>query len=327
MADIPIITLEEASKLRPSLTGRTGGSSGVPGRADGSPLREHRLPLPGGRELLLGGGRTRLMAVVNATPDSFYGGSRATGAGEAAGRALRAAREGADVVDVGGESTRPGADPVPADEERERVVPVIGEIRERDASIAISVDTRRASVAAAALDAGADMVNDVSALRGDPEMAALVAERGVPVVLMHMRGEPRTMQRDPSYGDVLAEVKEELDGAVDRAVYAGIARERIVLDPGIGFGKTLGHNLALLRGVSSLLDMDFPVVVGPSRKSFLGTILDLPDPADRLNGTLAVVAHLGREGTHMVRVHDVLPAREVLRVTEALGAATRQSTA
>jgi dihydropteroate synthase len=263
------------------------------------------------------------MGVVNATPDSFYGGSRASGAEEAAGRALRAAREGADVVDVGGESTRPGADPVAPAAERERVVPVIREIRERDDSVAISVDTRRASVAAAALDAGADMVNDVSALSGDPEMAALVAERGVPVVLMHMRGEPRTMQRDPRYGDVLAEVTAELEGAAERAVSAGVPRERILVDPGIGFGKTVEHNLALLRGVPSLLGLGLPVVVGPSRKSFLGAILDLPDPADRLNGTLAVVAHLGREGAHVVRVHDVSPAREVLRVVEALGASPR----
>jgi len=261
------------------------------------------------------------MGVVNVTPDSFYGGSRAAGAAEAARRALAQLREGADVVDVGGESTRPGADPVAPDEERERIVPVIREIRERDASAAISVDTRRAAVAAAALDAGADLVNDISAMGGDPEMAALVAERGVPALLMHMRGEPRTMQADPRYGDVVAEVAEELERAAERAVGAGVPRDRLLLDPGIGFGKTVEHNLALLRGIGALLGTGYPVVVGPSRKSFLGAVLDLPDPADRLNGTLAVVAHLCREGTHMVRVHDVGPAREVLRVVEAIGGA------
>jgi len=257
----------------------------------------------------------KLMGVVNVTPDSFSDGGLYLDpeAAIAHGRELAAA--GAEILDVGGESTRPGADPVDAEEERRRVVPVIRGLS--DAGCEISVDTSKASVAAAALDAGATIVNDVTALRGDPGMATLCAERGATVVLMHMLGEPRTMQDDPRYDDVVAEVKRFLGERLDFAVAAGIAAEDVWLDPGIGFGKTAAHNMELLRRLGELRDLGRPLVIGTSRKSFIGRI-DGSAAGERLGGTIASSVLAAAEGAAVLRVHDVAEVGQALAVTTAI---------
>jgi dihydropteroate synthase len=257
-----------------------------------------------------------LMGVVNATPDSFSDGGRYLAADAAVAHAERLAAEGADLLDLGGESTRPGAAPVDAGEEAARVVPVIAALRARGLAIPISVDTRRAEVARAALDAGADLVNDVSAL-ADPALARLVAAREVPVVLMHMRGTPADMQSRASYGDVVAEVAAELRAALDRAVAAGVDPARVVLDPGIGFAKTPAQSLALLGGLPRLRELGRPLLVGPSRKSFIGAVTGAPVEA-RLPGTLAAVAACVLAGVELVRVHDVAAARQAALVAAAI---------
>ena len=258
---------------------------------------------------------TRLMGVVNVTPDSFSDGGLYLDpeAAIAHGRELAAA--GAEILDVGGESTRPGAEPVAAEEEMRRVVPVIEGLR--DAGAEISVDTSKAPVAAAALEAGATIVNDVTALRGDPEMAALCAERGATVVLMHMLGEPRTMQDDPRYGDVVAEVKAFLAERLESAVVAGIPEEDVWLDPGIGFGKTGAHNMELLRRLGELRELGRPLVIGTSRKSFIGRV-DGSGPGERLGGTIASSVLAAAEGAAVLRVHDVAEVSQALAVTAAI---------
>ncbi len=256
------------------------------------------------------------MGVVNVTPDSFSDGGAFLDRDAAVNHGLRLAFEGADLLDVGGESTRPGAAPVSEREERNRVIGVIEGIRARDAAVRISIDTSKAAVAAAALDAGADYVNDVTALRGDPDMAALVAERGVDVCLMHMLGTPRTMQSEARYGDVVADVKAFLYERVEAAVRAGIAVERIEVDPGIGFAKTIEHNLELLHRLGELVDLGRPVVLGTSRKSFLGTITGR-EVAERMPATLATVVMGLERGAEVFRVHDVAPARDALAVAAA----------
>ena len=228
----------------------------------------------------------RIMGVVNVTPDSFSDGGAFLDRDAAVAHGLRLAFEGADLLDIGGESTRPGADPVSEREELDRVIPVIEGIRAENAGVRISIDTSKAAVAAAALDAGADYVNDVTALRGDPDMAALVAERDVDVCLMHMLGTPRTMQAEARYDDVVADVKAFLAERIEAAVAAGIARERIEIDPGIGFAKTIDHNLELLRRLRELTELGRPLVLGTSRKSFLGTITGR-ETAERMPATLA----------------------------------------
>jgi dihydropteroate synthase len=257
----------------------------------------------------------KLMGVVNVTPDSFSDGGLYLDpeAAIAHGRELVAA--GAEILDVGGESTRPGADPVDAEEELRRVVPVIQGLR--GCGCELSVDTSKAEVAAAALDAGATIVNDVTALRGDPEMAALCAERGATVVLMHMLGEPRTMQDNPRYGDVVVEVKGFLAGRLEAAVAAGIAEERIWLDPGIGFGKTPAHNMELLRRLGELRELGRPLVIGTSRKSFIGKV-DGSGAGERLGGTIASSVLAAAEGAAVLRVHDVAEVGQALAVTAAI---------
>jgi dihydropteroate synthase len=262
----------------------------------------------------------RIMGVVNVTPDSFSDGGRYLDRAAAVAHGLELAEEGADLLDVGGESTRPGADPVPADEERRRVVPVIEGLRAAGCTLPISIDTTKAEVAAAALDAGATMVNDVTALRGDPEMARLVAQRGVEVCLMHMRGEPRTMQENPVYDDVVADVTAFLAERTEVAVAAGIKRERIIVDPGIGFGKTAEHNLALLAGLETLVALGRPVLVGTSRKSFLGRLTGR-EVDKRLPGTIATNVLAFERGARIFRVHDVGPVKDALRVAAATVAA------
>jgi dihydropteroate synthase len=258
----------------------------------------------------------RIMGVVNVTPDSFSDGGAFLERDAAVSHGVRLAFEGADVLDIGGESTRPGAEPVPEREELDRVIPVIEGIRARNDDVRVSIDTSKAAVAAAALDAGADYVNDVTALRGDPDMAALVAERGVDVCLMHMLGTPRTMQAEARYDDVVADVKAFLAERIEAAVAAGIALERIEVDPGIGFAKTLEHNLELLVRLRELTELGRPVVLGTSRKSFLGTITGR-ETAERMPATLATVVMGYERGASMFRVHDVAPARDALAVAAA----------
>jgi dihydropteroate synthase len=259
--------------------------------------------------------RPRLMGVVNVTPDSFSDGGLYLDPEAAISHGVDLVEAGAAILDVGGESTRPGAEEVPLEEELRRVLPVVQGLAGLEAEV--SIDTSKAPVAAAALDAGAVIVNDVTALRGDPEMAALCAERGATVVLMHMLGSPRTMQEDPVYEDVVAEVKEFLTARLEAAVAAGIARERIWLDPGIGFGKTAAHNLELLRRLSELVELGRPLVVGTSRKSFIGR-LDGSSAGERLGGTIASSVLAAAAGAEVLRVHDVAEVRQALAVTAAI---------
>jgi dihydropteroate synthase len=258
---------------------------------------------------------TQLMGVVNVTPDSFSDGGLYLDPETAVAHGRELAEAGAEILDVGGESTRPGADPVGEEEELRRVVPVIRGLSGSQSRL--SVDTSKATVAAAALDAGAEIVNDVTALRGDADMAALCAERGATVVLMHMLGEPRTMQDDPSYEDVVADVKAFLAARLEAAVAAGIAEERVWLDPGIGFGKTGAHTLELLRRLGELRELGRPLVVGTTRKSFIGRVDG--SPADqRLGGTIASSVLAAAEGADVLRVHDVAEVGQALAVAAAI---------
>jgi dihydropteroate synthase len=276
--------------------------------------RRYRLALRGAEIEL--GTRTWVMGVLNVTPDSFSDGGRFFGEDAAVARGLALFEAGADVVDVGGESTRPGAARVDAGEEARRVVPVVRRLRAAGNGY-VSIDTTRAEVARAALDAGADLVNDVSAFGFDPELAPLVAARGVPAVLMHLRGDFAGMHARPHYDDVAGEVTAELRAALERAQALGVRREQVVLDPGIGFAKHAVHSLELLRRLNELHALDRPLLVGPSRKSFIGQVLGTP-PGERLHGTAAAVAACVFAGTHVVRVHDVREMVHVARVCDAI---------
>jgi len=258
-----------------------------------------------------------LMGIVNVTPDSFSDGGSFLDPADAVAHGLRLAGEGADLLDVGGESTRPGSDPVPAEEELRRVLPVIRDLAA--AGAAVSIDTMKAEVAEAALAAGARFLNDVTALRHDPRMAAVAADAAVPVCLMHMLGEPKTMQDAPTYRDVVAEVREFLARRADAAAAAGIDPARICLDPGIGFGKTVEHNLALLAHLERICELGFPVLVGVSRKRFLGAI---SGGAEHERGPAGLAAGLAavRHGAWMLRVHDVAPTRQALLLESAIEA-------
>jgi dihydropteroate synthase len=256
------------------------------------------------------------MGILNVTPDSFSDGGVHFDPAVAIDAALRMEADGAAIVDVGGESTRPGSEEVPLDVELARVVPVIEQIRRRS-GIPISVDTRKARVAEAALDAGASIINDVSALRHDPEMRPLAARRGVSVILMHMRGEPRTMQEHPHYDDVVRDVARELETWRDEAIAAGVAAVNILVDPGIGFGKTFAHNLELLARCDELTCIA-PLVIGASRKGFIGHLTGQPGGASRMAGSLATVAAAHRGGAAIVRVHDVRETVDFLKVLSAI---------
>ncbi len=259
--------------------------------------------------------RPRIMGVINVTPDSFSDGGRYLAPDRALRQAQTLVAQGADILDVGGESTRPGAAEVPVEEELERVLPVVEALA--DFAIPISVDTRKAAVMRAAVAAGAAMINDVSALRHDPEALTAVAELQVPVCLMHMQGTPGTMQNDPRYEDVVTEVRAFLEERARQCLGAGVPASRILIDPGIGFGKTLEHNLALLSRLDSFADMGYPLVVGTSRKSLIGQVLNRP-LGDRLYGDCAVVAWSVSHGADIVRVHDVGPMHEVATMIQAL---------
>jgi dihydropteroate synthase len=256
------------------------------------------------------------MGIVNVTPDSFSDGGLFLDADAAVRHGRRLADEGAAILDVGGESTRPGAEPVSAGEELRRVLPVVEQLA-AEGSARLSVDTTKSAVARAALRAGATIVNDVSAFRIDPGMAALVAERGADCCLMHMRGDPRTMQDDPRYDDVVSEVKAHLEERLAFAVSEGIDEERVWLDPGIGFGKTADHNLELLRRLDELVAIGRPVVVGASRKSFLGKLARDGASSDRLPGTIATNVLAFERGATIFRVHDVAPNGDALAVAAA----------
>jgi dihydropteroate synthase len=260
--------------------------------------------------------RTAVVAILNVTPDSFYDGGRRPDADAAVADAMAMVEAGADIIDIGGESTRPGASPVPVDEELARVLPIIRSLR-RVTQLPISIDTYKSAIAKAALAEGADIVNDISALTFDSGMVDLVAAEKVPVVLMHMQGTPYTMQLAPHYGDVVAEVRDFLACRVEFAVERGVEREKIIIDPGIGFGKTLEHNLDLLRGLPALARVGQPLLVGVSRKGFIGTLLDAV-PDERLEGSLAAAVASVLAGAHMIRVHDVKATRKVIRVADAI---------
>ena len=260
-----------------------------------------------------------VMGVLNVTPDSFSDGGAFPDVESAVARADQMVRDGAAIIDVGPESTRPGAGAVPDDEQIRRAVPVIRAIRQRQPDVGLSIDTQSAVVARAALEAGADWINDVSALRTDPNMARLAADAGAPVVLMHMLGTPRTMQTDPTYVDVVREVVDFLEERIAFAASAGIALDRIVIDPGIGFGKTVEHNLALLAGLNVLTGIGPPVLIGASRKSFIGRVLGVEDPRDRLSGSLACAAVAVMGGARIIRAHDVRETVEVVNVCHKIG--------
>lgn len=257
------------------------------------------------------------MGIINVTPDSFSDGGRFLEADAAVDHGLQLVAEGADLLDVGGESTRPYAEPVDADEELRRVLPVV-EWLTQQTHVPISIDTRKAVVARAAIDAGAEAINDVTGLAGDPDMASVAAAAGVGVCVMHMQGTPQTMQDNPTYDDVVVEVHQYLRDRRDALEAAGLAREQICLDPGIGFGKKLGHNLTLLAKCAAFHDLGCPLMVGHSRKSFLAKLLD-DEGANRLPATIGVALSLAAQGVQILRVHDVRPVREALAAFEAAG--------
>ena len=261
------------------------------------------------------GGRTLIMGVVNATPDSFSDGGRFGDADRAIEHGRRLHADGADLIDVGGESSRPGADPIGAEEEMQRVVPVIAGLAA--VGIPVSVDTSKPEVAAAALEAGAQAVNDITAFE-NPDMASLVAAAGCGAVLMHMQGTPRTMQHQPTYGDVVTEVRDFLLHRAARAEAAGVGRQYICIDPGIGFGKAQHHNLQLLAHLDQLVATGYPVLIGTSRKSFLGRIVEEPNPSERDVATAATVAIAASRGAAMVRVHNVEMTRQAVLVADAI---------
>jgi dihydropteroate synthase len=297
-------------------------SRGAAGRHGGSGTAAapfaRAVPLPRGRALELRE-LPLVMGIVNVTPDSFSDGGEHLDPAVAVEAALRMERDGAAIVDIGGESTRPGAGPVGEQLELDRVIPVVENVRRRS-SVTISIDTSKAAVAEAALHAGADVVNDVTALRGDPRMSDVVRRSSAAVILMHMRGTPRTMQQNPSYDDVVREVASELAAWRDAALAAGIAPDAIMVDPGIGFAKSAAHNLEILASLERFTALG-PLVVGASRKSFVGQLTGRPAGAERVSGSLAAVAAAAAGGAAIVRVHDVAETADFLAVYGAIGSA------
>lgn len=274
------------------------------------------------------GRQTRIMGIVNVTPDSFSDGGRFYNTDAAVEQALQLVASGADIIDIGGESTRPYAQEVDAEEEMNRVVPVIRALATR-IPVPISIDTTKASVAEAALNAGASIINDISAFSMDPPIAKLAARHAVPVIVMHMLGKPRTMQINPTYKDVVTEVRDYLGAAVETAMAAGINKEMIIIDPGIGFGKTLGHNLLLIKHLQALAALEVPILVGPSRKTFIRKLVTPPGRAELApdhplveTGTQATVAASVFNGAHILRVHDVANTRAMVTILDAIRNAT-----
>ena len=270
-------------------------------------LKKHKLPV---------GKRTCLMGVLNVTPDSFSDGGRYLGPALALERALKMKEEGADIIDIGGESSRPGSERVSLEEELKRVIPVVKAVRKK-CDIAVSIDTYKAEVARQALSEGAEIVNDITALNGDEDMPGVIADAGAAVVLMHMRGEPGTMQAAPAYDDVIGEIIAYLSAAIAKAEKAGIDPGKIIIDPGIGFGKKLEHNVAILRELRRFKDLGKTVLVGTSRKSFIGE-LTARDVGERDFGTAASVSAAIMNGADIIRVHDVRDMLDVIKVTDAI---------
>lgn len=262
------------------------------------------------------GDRTRIMGILNVTPDSFSDGGRFHGFDAAVAQGEKMAEEGADIIDIGGESTRPGSDPVPLEEEAERVLPVV-EYLSKNLCVPLSIDTCKAEIARRALDAGAEIVNDVSSLRFDKEMAGVVRESGCPLILMHMLGSPKVMQEHPHYDALMPEIISFLEKRMDAAVEEGISFDQLIVDPGIGFGKTVDHNLEILREVSRMRALGRPILIGSSRKATIGVVLDA-EPHDRLEGSAATVAVAIANGAHIVRVHDVKQMARVAKMTDAI---------
>jgi dihydropteroate synthase len=277
--------------------------------------KKFKIRLP--RRTLALGERTLLMGVLNVTPDSFSDGGTYFDADAALGRALELQRVGADILDIGGESTRPGAEGISAEEELRRILPVVDKLRGRLA-IPISIDTSKAEVAEAAAEAGAEIINDVTALRADPRVAEVARGRKLPLILMHMRGSPRTMQQEPFARDVMRDVTVALKKAVATARRAGVAKSQIILDPGFGFGKSYDQNFELLARLPELARLGFPLLVGTSRKSFLGRALGGAPESNRIWATAATVAASILQGAHIVRVHDVAEMAQVARVTDVI---------
>jgi dihydropteroate synthase len=257
------------------------------------------------------------MGILNTTPDSFSDGGRFLDRETAISRGLQMVEDGADIIDIGGESTRPGAEPLGLEEELRRTLPVVEALAGK-ISVPVSIDTYKAAVAERALDAGASLVNDISGLRFDPAMAGLVAGRGVPVVIMHIQGTPRDMQTQPVYGALLPEIMDYLRESIRIAMAAGVGRGMIIVDPGIGFGKTFDHNLEILNNLEEFTKLGGPLLVGPSRKAFIGKILGGAPATDRIEGTAAAVAASVLKGAHIVRVHDVKEMTKVVRVCDAI---------
>ncbi len=274
------------------------------------------LRSPHGRTLVVGNG-TILMGILNVTPDSFFDGGRYTDIDSALRRAVQIVEEGGRIIDIGAESTRPGAEPVSLQEEMDRLLPVVEKVR-KEVDCFISVDTYKSPMAREAVKLGADMVNDISGLRFDPEMARFVGENRIPVVIMHIKGTPRDMQKNPQYEDVVGEVKKYLLEGIKLARKHGLPEDQIVIDPGIGFGKRHEHNLRLITRIEELKALGFPVLVGISRKSTIGHILGGVDTFERLEGTLAFTAYLAYKGVDIVRVHDVKENYRVIRVIEEI---------
>ena len=263
------------------------------------------------------GSRTHVMGILNVTPDSFSDGGRYADAEQALIHARDMAAAGADIIDIGGESTRPGAAPLPEEEELRRIIPLIERLS-AELAVPISVDTYKSSVAKRAIEAGAAIVNDISGLRFSRDMANVVADSGVAVIIMHIKGTPRYMQQDPVYDDVVGEVMAYLEEGIGIAVKAGVDREKILIDPGIGFGKTLEHNLIILNRLEEFQALGRPVLLGPSRKKFIGTVLGVPAPDQRVDGTAAAVAIGIERGARVVRVHDVARMTQVAKMTDAI---------
>jgi dihydropteroate synthase len=285
-------------------------------------MRTYHLPC--GKHSLILGEHTRIMGILNVTPDSFSDGGRFFTFDNAVAQGQKLFEDGADILDIGGESTRPFSDTVTAEEEIDRVVPVIEEITKR-VSIPISIDTTKAAVARRAIEAGASMINDVSALRHDHKLADVALEYGVPIILMHMLGSPKTMQVSPTYNDLIGEIRTFLENAIEQAVKKGILKSKIIIDPGIGFGKTIEHNLLLIKYLRKFETLDVPILIGPSRKAFIRQILkdrsaekikvDLPVVE---TGTQAAIAAAALNGAHIIRAHDVARTRATLQIVDAI---------
>ncbi len=261
--------------------------------------------------------KTYIMGILNVTPDSFSDGGIYFDKARAIERAFRMAEEGADIIDIGGQSTRPGSEPVPVEEELKRTIPVIEALKGRP-GIPISIDTYRAEVAKRAVEAGADMINDISGLRFDPETARVAAKAGIPVVVMHIKGTPKDMQANPVYEALIPEIMDYLREGIRLAVGAGVKEDMIVVDPGIGFGKTFEHNLEILNRLGDFTHLEKPILVGVSRKAFLGKILGGAPPSERLEGTLSAVSIAVLNGANIVRVHDVREVSKAVKVADAI---------